>query len=237
CYCDKGWNHTHTNDPCDKDIDECKLYPNICKNGGSCSNTNGSYICNCIGQWEGENCTYYNSCRSNPCANQGECAKTGNDTDRTYKCTCQLGYKGKNCTLDVDECSLNTTSICVHGNCSNSIGSYKCTCEIGWTSKSCNKTLNKTTTNTTETTNDSSLAMKETKDGLPIIVGASVGGVTIAVAVVGIYLYKRKRARIASEDIAGDTGRNEKFNIKRISKTDRVAPESTTELNAFNSED
>jgi hypothetical protein len=35
--------------------------------------------------------------------------------------------------------------------------------------------------------------MKETKDGLPIIVGASVGGVIIAVAVavVGIYLYKR----------------------------------------------
>jgi hypothetical protein len=51
-----------------------------------------------------------------------------------------------------------------------------------------------------------------------------------------IYLY-RKRARIASEDIAGDTGRNEKFNIERISKTDRVAPESTTELNAFTSDD
>jgi hypothetical protein len=202
--------------------------------------------------------------------------------------------------VDVDECSLNTS--CVHGKCSNSIGSYNCTCETAWTSKTCNETIdilvtteqttkvrpklttteiyrpsskinhgikyetykqttvtktttnkttvkttntketatndtteqttkvrpelttteiykpsskinhgikyetykqttitktttNKTTvktTNTTETANDGSLAMKESKDGLPIIVGASVGGVIIAVAaVVGIYLYKR----------------------------------------------
>jgi hypothetical protein len=49
-------------------------------------------------------------------------------------------------------------------------------------------TLTKTTTKktTVKTTNDSK------KDGLPIIVGASVGGVIIAVAaVVSIYLYKR----------------------------------------------
>ncbi|XP_060597690.1 neurogenic locus notch homolog protein 1-like [Ruditapes philippinarum] len=146
CYCEKGWNHTHTNVPCDKDIDECKLYPNICKNGGSCSNTNGSYICYCIEPWEGENCTFYNACRSNSCANQGKCAKTGNDTDRTYKCACQLGYKGESCTLDVDECSLKTTNECVHGNCSNSIGSYNCTCETAWTSKTCNETIDITVT-------------------------------------------------------------------------------------------
>ena len=29
------------------DINECELYPNLCKGGGLCVNTQGSFRCNC----------------------------------------------------------------------------------------------------------------------------------------------------------------------------------------------
>ena len=116
------------------------MHPDICNNGGNCSNTNGSYICDCVKPWDGENCTYYNTCLTEPCKNGGECFKTGGDNDTSYHCDCKFGFEGKDCTADVDECALNTTSVCLNGNCSNSVGSYNCTCQLGWTGKNCNIT-------------------------------------------------------------------------------------------------
>ena len=39
---------------CEVDVDECLSSP--CFNGGTCSNTNGSYICACIEDWTGKDC-------------------------------------------------------------------------------------------------------------------------------------------------------------------------------------
>ena len=36
------------------DIDECLNDP--CLHAGNCSNTDGSYSCNCVQQWTGQNC-------------------------------------------------------------------------------------------------------------------------------------------------------------------------------------
>ena len=41
---------------CDIDIDECSMM-NTCANGGTCTNTQGSYNCACDSGWEGQDCS------------------------------------------------------------------------------------------------------------------------------------------------------------------------------------
>lgn len=36
------------------DVDECELFP--CQNGGTCRNTAGGYVCECMPGWEGKDC-------------------------------------------------------------------------------------------------------------------------------------------------------------------------------------
>ena len=38
------------------DIDECSP-TNPCTNGGSCTNTAGSFVCTCLDNWTGQTCT------------------------------------------------------------------------------------------------------------------------------------------------------------------------------------
>ena len=37
------------------DVNECQSI-DLCFNNGTCINTNGSYICNCIDGWQGQHC-------------------------------------------------------------------------------------------------------------------------------------------------------------------------------------
>ena len=36
------------------DVNECELFP--CQNGGTCRNSNGGYVCECMPGWEGKDC-------------------------------------------------------------------------------------------------------------------------------------------------------------------------------------
>ncbi|KAL3832185.1 hypothetical protein ACJMK2_023848, partial [Sinanodonta woodiana] len=73
-------------------VDECNNFP--CKNDGNCTNTIGSYMCDCSSGWTGVNCTTdINECASYPCINSGNCT----NTDGSYSCNCSHGWEGVNC--------------------------------------------------------------------------------------------------------------------------------------------
>lgn len=77
---------------CERDIDECELYPNICQNGGTCNNLPGKYLCVCVNGWTGPHCEEnIDDCKGNPCYNGGTCE----DRIGYYFCNCTPGKTGK----------------------------------------------------------------------------------------------------------------------------------------------
>lgn len=77
---------------CEKDVDECLLYPNICKNGATCLNHPvGNYTCICVNGWTGRDCSInIDDCKDNPCYNGGTC----HDKVGYYYCDCPHGKTG-----------------------------------------------------------------------------------------------------------------------------------------------
>ena len=110
------------------DIDECQD-SSICQ--GNCSNTLGSYTCDCDIGFYNVNDTYcedINECASN----NGNCDHNCTNKLGSHECYCLPGYKKeglKECK-DVDECA-STNGNCDH-NCTNNIGSYECYCLPGY---------------------------------------------------------------------------------------------------------
>ncbi|XP_065061722.1 MAM and LDL-receptor class A domain-containing protein 1-like isoform X22 [Rhopilema esculentum] len=115
-------------------VDPCASNP--CQNGGSCSNSGGSYMCVCPSGFTGLNCeTTVNACASNPCQNGGSCYSSGG----SYMCVCPSGFTGLNCETTVDACASNP---CQNGgSCSSFGGSYMCSCPSGFTGLNCETTV------------------------------------------------------------------------------------------------
>ena len=81
---------------CDTDVDECLVLSNPCKNGATCTNFVGGYICRCINGWEGVDCaTNTNDCLtldgSSKCLHGGICV----DNVGKFDCHCTPNYTGK----------------------------------------------------------------------------------------------------------------------------------------------
>ncbi|KPP64202.1 fibrillin-1-like, partial [Scleropages formosus] len=116
-----------------KDIDECRVMGNLCRNG-RCVNSLGSYVCVCKPG-------YTTDITATTCIDVDECAQAPKpcnflckNTDGSYLCSCPRGYllqeDGKSCR-DLDECSTkqhNCQFLCV-----NTIGGFTCKCPPGFT--------------------------------------------------------------------------------------------------------
>ena len=46
-----------TGTTCETNVDECLVLSNPCKNGATCTDVYGGYLCRCISGWEGFDCS------------------------------------------------------------------------------------------------------------------------------------------------------------------------------------
>ncbi len=118
------------------DIDDCASLP--CKNGGMCTDGQGTFECTCAPGFEGNTCeTNINECAPNPCLNGGRCSDGAN----TFMCTCTAGYQGERCEIANDDCDPNP---CRNGGtCEDlAMGGVKCTCSAGYSGAQCEVNIN-----------------------------------------------------------------------------------------------
>ena len=94
--CSSGWTNPPT---CADDIDECLLHAELCKNGGQCVNSIGSYSCQCNSYYQGNDCSIpIDPCLSNPCvaSNSISCTSIMNASQSIdFNCTCRVGFTGR----------------------------------------------------------------------------------------------------------------------------------------------
>ncbi|KAL3848340.1 hypothetical protein ACJMK2_019208, partial [Sinanodonta woodiana] len=75
-------------------INECLLGSGPCENGGTCTDTFGSYVCTCPNGLTGPTCSIdVNECLQDVCRNGGTCRNTFG----SYSCICPQGFTGLNC--------------------------------------------------------------------------------------------------------------------------------------------
>ncbi|XP_056379423.1 protein crumbs homolog 1 isoform X2 [Hyla sarda] len=98
CKCRNGFLGVH----CEQDINECESNP--CRNGGTCVNLLGGYICRCPTYmlegryYGGPDCTQVlMGCEEHICQNGGTCIPSMIDNEHPHTCLCALGFTGPYC--------------------------------------------------------------------------------------------------------------------------------------------
>ena len=117
-------------------IDECEEKTHNCHGFATCSDTLGSFECECFDGYRGDGvkkCDEIDECAegTDECHDFATCTNT---PPGSYTCDCFDGYEGDgfNCT-DIDECATDTHDCHVEfGLCTNTPGSYDCTCNDGY---------------------------------------------------------------------------------------------------------
>ncbi|KAK3098432.1 hypothetical protein FSP39_019409 [Pinctada imbricata] len=124
------------------DINECEMFPGICKGGGLCVNTQGSFRCNCppglIVDSTGRQCVDRRKSKCFLEYRQGQCLKPLTGQYGRAVCCCSVGKAwGTDCTqcpeqnTDINECT-EFPGLCDNGICRNTIGSFVCDCNQGF---------------------------------------------------------------------------------------------------------
>lgn len=81
-----------TGQHCTEDVNECRLQPNTCQNGGTCSNLIGSYVCVCVNGWSGPDCSEnIDDCTAAACKPGSTCI----DRVASFLCLCPYGKTGR----------------------------------------------------------------------------------------------------------------------------------------------
>ncbi|XP_048250869.1 uncharacterized protein LOC124143207 [Haliotis rufescens] len=89
CQCPTEW----SGDYCDQDVNECTAGTDNCHADAQCTNTAGSFSCQCQAGDVGDGivCVDYDECTyDNPCGDNSVC----NNLDPSFTCSCAAGYTG-----------------------------------------------------------------------------------------------------------------------------------------------
>lgn len=140
CVCNNGW--SGSGESC-SNINECVSGNDCDLNSEFCTDTIGSYICNCIND---ESRRFYKPVNSSHCLDFPECANTPDachtsavceETFGSYQCNCNNGFvrvgDGDIECEDINEC-LRPDNSCngLAAACMNTEGSYICSCGTGY---------------------------------------------------------------------------------------------------------
>jgi uncharacterized repeat protein (TIGR01451 family) len=120
------------------EVDECAEGTDNCDANASCTNTPGSFTCECNPGFTGDGvtCVDIDECLSSPCQNGGTCS----NNPGSYTCTCPAGFDGVNCENNINECAPNP---CQNGGtCTDGINSFTCTCPAGFDGVNCENNIN-----------------------------------------------------------------------------------------------
>ncbi|MCB9682211.1 MAG: hypothetical protein H6733_12160 [Alphaproteobacteria bacterium] len=115
------------------DVDECAAGTDTCSDDASCTNTVGSYTCDCDDGFTGDGitCTDVDECAESTHTCSADAACT--NTPGAYTCDCDPGFVGDGLTcVDVDECAAGTDACSDDASCTNTVGSYTCDCDAGF---------------------------------------------------------------------------------------------------------
>lgn len=145
CLCQAGW----TDSNCDRDVNECLTGTHECDRNAGCSNTEGSYQCECKDGYQDD----VEACRNDPklpscglgchdiddCTThtpgKEKCVHSSSCTDlgvHAYRCQCSEGWESIDCDVDINECGTKENECHPHATCDNTDGSYSCTCNEGF---------------------------------------------------------------------------------------------------------
>ena len=127
CMCVDGYEF-EGEDGC-VDIDECSTGVDNCDANASCTNSVGSFDCECDAGYsgDGETCVDIDECASATCDPNASCT----DLVNAFSCDCNTGYSldGETC-VDIDDCASGPCGD--NSSCTDLVNDFSCECNTGY---------------------------------------------------------------------------------------------------------